>query len=166
VWHLLEGLAQSHKNVVRSTYGAELFAVTSAADSLIPLLVTMEELAMGPRALTEAKRLREEGGWCFRSMLVTDAMSLFQSATTMVAKMPSEKSVALHLFWLRELIAKQIIGGITWCDTRDMTADGHTKGSVSRDALLDLMDGKFEYRHAVQTSSCSRQRQNQQPIPD
>jgi hypothetical protein len=83
----------------------------------------------------------------------------------MVAKMPSEKSVALHLFWLRELIRKQIVTGITWCDTRDMTADGHTKGAVSRDALLALMNGEFSYRHAVQASRCS-QHQTEKPTPD
>ena len=61
-WHLLEAAAQSHKNMVRSTFGGELFAVTGAADQLIPLLVTFEELVRGPRSITEAKRLREEGG--------------------------------------------------------------------------------------------------------
>jgi hypothetical protein len=83
---------------------------------------------------------------------------LFQSIT--------KKSVALHLFWIRDLIGKQIIGSITWCGTPDMTADGHTKGSVSRDALLDLMSGKFEYRHAVQISGCSKQHQTKQRTPD
>ena len=151
-WHLLESAAQSHKNVVRSTFGAELFAVTGAADQLIPLLVTFEELTRGPRSLTESKRLREEGGWCYKSLLVTDSMSLFQAVLTMKAKIPSEKSTALHLFWLRELIRKQIVSGIRWCDTRDMTADGHTKGNVSRDHLLDLMVGRFEYKHAFQDS--------------
>ena len=151
-WHLLESAAQSHKNVVRSTFGAELFAVTGAADQLIPLLVTFEELTRVPRSLTESKRLREEGGWCYKSLLVTDYMSWFQAVLTMKAKIPSEKSTALHLFWLRELIRKQIVSGIRWCDTRDMTADGHTKGNFSRDHLLDLMVGRFEYKHAFQDS--------------
>ena len=93
---------------------------------MIPLLVTFEELTRGPRSLTESKRLREEGGWCYKSLLVTDSMSLFQAVLAMKAKIPSEKSTVLHLFWLRELIRKQIVSGIRWCDTRDMTADGHT----------------------------------------
>ena len=98
VWHLLEGTAQSHKNVVRSTFGAELFAITSAADNLIPLLVTLEEFASGSLSTGVAKRLREEGGWCFRSVLVTDSMSLFQAIHAHTVKIPSEKSLALHLF--------------------------------------------------------------------
>ena len=138
--------------MVRSTFGAELFAVTGSADHLIPLLVTFEELVRGPRSITEAKRLREEGGWCFKSLLVTDAMSLFQVVATIKAKVPTEKPTALHLFWLRELIRKQIISGLRWCDTRDMTADGHTKGLLSRDHLLQLMSGTVQYKHAVQDS--------------
>eukprot|EP00930_Biecheleria_cincta_P008845 TRINITY_DN110449_c0_g1_i1.p1 TRINITY_DN110449_c0_g1~~TRINITY_DN110449_c0_g1_i1.p1 ORF type:complete len:128 (+),score=4.89 TRINITY_DN110449_c0_g1_i1:122-505(+) len=79
IWHLLEGTAQSHKNVVRSTFGAELFAITGAADNLIPLLVTLQEFSFGNLSTGQAKRLREEGGWCFQSVLVTDSMSLFQA---------------------------------------------------------------------------------------
>ena len=79
-------------------------------------------------------------------------MYLFQAVLTMKAKIPSEKSTALHLFWLREMIRKQIVSGIRWCDTRDMTADGHTKRNVSRDHLIDLMVGRFEYKHALQDS--------------
>ena len=129
--------------------------------------MTFEELTYGPRSLTESKRLREEGGWCFKSLLVTESMSVFQAVLTMKAKIPSEKSTALHLFWLRELIRKQIVSGIRWCDTRDMTADGHTKGNVSRQHLLDLVVGRFECRYAVQDSiKLIRQNRTQQPTPD
>ena len=83
-------------------------------------------------------------------------MTLFQAVLTMQAKILSEKSTALHLCWLRELIRKQIVSGIRWCDTRDMTADGHTKGNLSRDYLLDLMVGRFEYKHAFQDSISKR----------
>ena len=159
-------MAQSHKNAVRSTYGAELFAVTSAADSVIPLLVTVEEFARGLTSLTEAKRLPEEGGWCFESMLVTDSMSLFQSATTRLLSCRLRNLLLLHLFWLRELIRKQILTGIKWCDTRDMTADGHTKGSVSQDASLSSVKGQLEYKYAVQDSVIQNITRAKQRIPD
>ena len=32
-----------------------------------------------------------------------------------------------------------------WCDTRDMTADAHTKGSIDRKVLLQLMLGIFAF---------------------
>ena len=36
---------------------------------------------------------------------------------------------------------------IVWIDTRDMVADGLTKGAVHRDALHKLMDGSLEFKH-------------------
>ena len=36
-------------------------------------------------------------------------------------------------------------------DTRDMAADGLTKGSVDRKALVDIMDGKLVVRHATKS---------------
>ena len=38
---------------------------------------------------------------------------------------------------------------LRWCDTRDMTADCHTKGCVDRAAILALMRGEFQFVHAV-----------------
>eukprot|EP00959_Pyramimonas_sp_CCMP1952_P080673 1685643-Pyramimonas_sp.AAC.1 len=55
-----------------------------------------------------------------------------------------------------------IVRSIQWCDTRDMTADGHTKGGIDREMLLQVRGGiqTFKYdreRHAPyragQTSS-------------
>ena len=53
--------------------------------------------------------------------------------------------------WIREYLRKGILHYIRWCDTRDMTADGHTKGSVDRKALIDLMHGKQIYEHEFKT---------------
>eukprot|EP00959_Pyramimonas_sp_CCMP1952_P447313 9365759-Pyramimonas_sp.AAC.1 len=55
-----------------------------------------------------------------------------------------------------------IVHIIQWCDTRDLTADGHTKGSIDREMPLQVTGGiqAFKYdlkRHtphrAGQTSS-------------
>jgi hypothetical protein len=156
VWHLLDSSAQSHKNVVRSTFGAELFAVTGAADAAVPLLVTLEEFSRGPLNLSEARRLREEGGWQFKSLIATDSMSLFQSVTVMKLKHCSEKSIILHLLWLRDILQKKIIDKLRWVDTRDMSADGHTKGSIPRDLLLAAMIGRHTYQYSVQDSKFKR----------
>ena len=40
---------------------------------------------------------------------------------------------------------------IRWCDTRDMTADGHTKGSIPRDGLLAVMRGLYGFTHPVKS---------------
>ena len=62
---------------------------------------------------------------------------------------PSEKSLAGHLLWLRELLDIGLLSVLQWADTRDMSADGHTKGSIDRKAILDLMKGIFRFQHAT-----------------
>eukprot|EP00959_Pyramimonas_sp_CCMP1952_P442854 9270591-Pyramimonas_sp.AAC.1 len=39
-----------------------------------------------------------------------------------------------------------IVRSIQWCDTRDMTADGRTKGSIDRELLLQVMGGKQTFQ--------------------
>ena len=44
-----------------------------------------------------------------------------------------------------------IIEIVQWCDTRDMTAGGHAKGSIDRELLLDVMAGNQTYKHDVKS---------------
>ena len=96
VWHLLQSECKSHKLVTRSTFSSETSAAVGAADTLIMLLLMMHELNNGPVTKFEARRLREEGGWCFRSILTVDAMSLFAAVAASTVKIPSEKNLAGH----------------------------------------------------------------------
>ncbi|CAE8594372.1 unnamed protein product [Polarella glacialis] len=147
VYHLVESQCQSHKHVTRSTFSAETLAAVAAADSLIPVGLTFHEIVHGPCSPSQARRLREEGGYAFNSVLTVDAMSLFAAVAAHTVKVPSEKNLAGHLFWLRELLDRQVINTLQWCDTRDMTADCHTKGSIDRAAILSLMKGIFKFEH-------------------
>ena len=45
----------------------------------------------------------------------------------------AEKTLLGHVTYLREKFEKGVIQKIQWCDTRDMTADGHTKVSSRPD---------------------------------
>ena len=76
-------------------------------------------------------------------------MSLFAVASATNIKQPTEKGLHVHLFWLRELLDKGIITTPRWCDTRDMTADAHTEGSIDRKAILAIMAGWFNYGHEL-----------------
>ena len=44
-----------------------------------------------------------------------------------------------------------IVSELQWCDTRDMTADGHTKGTIDRKLLKELMSGYQSFQHKTQT---------------
>ena len=60
---------------------------------------------------------------------------------------PTEKSLISHLQWLRELADLDILTGIAWTDTRDMLADGLTKGAVDRHMIHQAMDGQWVLTH-------------------
>ena len=62
-------------------------------------------------------------------------------------KQPAEKSLLCHIQYMRELLDKHIIRYLLWVDTRDMAADGLTKGAVARDALHEIMAGDMIVRH-------------------
>jgi hypothetical protein len=133
--------------VTRSTFSSETLAAVAALDALIPLAITLHELAVGPVRVVEARRLREEGGIVFKTILIVDAMSLFAAVSALVVRVPSVRSLAGHLFWMRELIDRRVLDTLQWCDARDMNADCHTKGSVLRDAFLALMSGVYRAQH-------------------
>ncbi len=48
---------------------------------------------------------------------------------------------------MRELLERRVLGDIVWIDTRDMSADGLTKGAVSRELLHQIMDGDMIIHH-------------------
>jgi len=156
VIHLLDSVCRSHRLVVRSSYGAETLACTHGYDDAYPTLVTLAELKQGVLTPAELKKYREVGGLIIHVSLTTDAESVYKSVTSRDLKTPTEKTLLGHVCWLRELLQLRLIETIQWCDTRDMTADGHTKGSIDRQLLLEVMSGKQQYRHEVKRYSPHR----------
>ena len=94
---------------------------------------------------TETLRLVREGG--LRSpvaiVVVIDADSVFTAVTAQQVKPPAERSLLVHLQWLRELLDGHVLHTLAWCDTRDMVSDALTKGSVDRARVHATMDGQL-----------------------
>ena len=151
VCHLLESQCQSLKLVTRSTFASETLAAVGAVDSLVPLLVSMQEVVHGALNPDQARSLRELGGFAFQSELRVDAMNLFYAVTAKYPKLPAEKALYIHVAWLRDLFRRRVPSLLSWCDTRDMVADGLTKGKIDRDALFDAMAGKCTVSHPLKT---------------
>ena len=80
---------------------------------------------------------------------LTDSYSIFSYLVAAHLKLPAEKSTYYHLAFLREKLVCGLISSYNWTDTRDMVADGLTKGSVDRSALSAVMDGSYSLQHAV-----------------
>jgi hypothetical protein len=147
VHHLVQTECKSLKLVTRSSFSSETLGATGALDTLWPLALTLHELKVGTVTAAEAKRFREQGGLAVKTTLTLDALSVFQAVIAKPLKPPTEKNLAGHLYWIRELLDLGILTELAWCDTRDMIADALTKGKVDRDVLLEAMKGRFKLKH-------------------
>ena len=49
------------------------------------------------------------------------------------------------------MLQKKVIKRLQWYDTRDMIADGHTKGNIDRTALINAMNGEQKYLYETRT---------------
>ena len=63
---------------------------------------------------------------------------MFSGATATEVKVPSEPHLLYLLKALRDRLDSKAIDQLWWLDTRDMICDAMTKGTLSREALLDL----------------------------
>ena len=98
------------------------------------------EFERGPLDAESARTLREgklASNVCIQIAL--DAMSVFAAVTATHIKIPAEKSLLSHVQYVRELLDRSIIDCLLWFDTRDMGADGMTKGSVDRQVIVSIM---------------------------
>ena len=147
VVHLLDRICKSHKLQIRSSYGAETLADAHGFDDAYPTIVTLHELREGVMIPEQLKHIREKGGLLLDVSLTTDAESVYKSLTSRDLKTPTEKTLLGHVSWIRELLHLGIVKTIRWCDTRDMTAYGHTKGCIDRKLLLQVMSGTQKYQY-------------------
>ena len=84
---------------------------------------------------------------------VIDARSVFDCLAATDLGELVEGSLKLHVLSLRERLSTGALRRLYWSDTRDMLADGLTKGSVPRDQLV-ACGSRGEYR-TVHLGACT-----------
>ena len=151
VCHIIDWACKSQRHVTRSTFAAELFAACDTMDHGLLLATMLHQVLTGSVTVTVARDLREHGGWQVRLALAVDAYSVFAAATAHQIKIPAEKSLVSHVQFLRELLDRGVLHRLWWLDTRDMAADGLTKGSIDREAVHSIMDGVMFLKQKSQT---------------
>ena len=107
----------------------------------------LDEMQTGRSTAAEALSRREQGGYAVPAALYLDALSVYAAVTATFVKIPADNGVHVHCLYLRELLDNNVLFALIWQDTRDMLADGLTKGSVDRKALHDAMDGVVHVLH-------------------
>ena len=103
----------------------------------------LHEICTGDTSVTMAKQLREFGGYAIPMALYLDAQSVFVAITSTYIKIPADNGVLSYIQYIRELLDTKVLQWLFWVDTRDMCADGLTKGSVSRDLIHEVMQGQL-----------------------
>ena len=147
--NLIDWFSRKQRHVTTNTWSSEAFAVTSAADFLMIVGSMFHEVDRGVQTSAEVlMKLREDGGYSLPLSVCTDGMSLLTAVQNVVAKVPTEASTLHHVQWLQQLLRRRVLHALYWVDTRDMIADGMTKGSVPRQALRTLQEkGAWRLQH-------------------
>ena len=145
--HLIDFVARQQRRVTRATFTAELLSACDAQDKGFLLAQMLHEIATGNTKCSESRQLRDNGGYAIPMVLYIDALSVFAATTATFVKTPADNGVLCHIQYLRELLDEGVLHALVWTDTRDMLADGLTKGSIDRQLLHELMNGKVEVRH-------------------
>ena len=128
--------------MVRSTFSAELNGGVDTLEGLMLIQIAMHQLTSGEwLSATDMAQLLDQGGLEPSASLGLDALSVFDALSAQDVCDPAECSLKLHLLSIRDRLASGTIRFLYWHDTRDMIADGLTKGGVNR----KLIDGVTEY---------------------
>ena len=134
-------MSKKHRHVVRSTFAAELFNAADTAEVAILIRTALHEIEHGVTSTDTMRKLVTDGGFTMPAHLIIDAKSVQDAVTAAHVKPPAEKPLLLQVQWLREQLDRQVLTTIIWLDTRDMLADGMTKGSVDRKQIRAAMNG-------------------------
>ena len=92
--------------------------------------------------MTVAQQLqrRSQGLSVIKQDGVIDARGVFDSVIVDPVKTPNDKQMLLHALAFREQMENGSVDQLYWFDTRVMLADGMTKGSVDREALVTVCE--------------------------
>ena len=142
--HMIDFHVRRQRRVVRSTFSAELNGLIDSLEGLLLIQIAFHQLGAGTllSADTMAKLL-EEGSLTPSASLGTDARSVFDALAAQDVGDPAECSLKLHLLSIRDRLANGTIKILYWFDTRDMVADGLTKGGVDRKLIVGVTEQGF-----------------------
>jgi len=147
--HLLEWVARQQRRVTRSTFTSELLGGCDTLDKGLLYQLCLEHIASGETSAMTGWKRSQEGGWKVPCALYLDAMSVTAAITATFVKIPADNSAYMQCLYIRELLEHGVLGALVWQDTRDMVADGLTKGAIEREALHKLMAGLCQATHEM-----------------
>ena len=149
--NVIDFFSRKQRRIVRSTFGAELNAAADGIETGRMVAYTLAEIVLPGLTAQGLILLDESGNLPFCLQLVTDCRSLFDSLRCEETAIPTEQSLIMLLLQIKESMRTGTIKSIVWADTRDLIADGLTKGSIARLALLNVsMTSLWKLKHTFE----------------
>ena len=140
--HLVDFVVRRQKRVVRSTFSAELNALSDGIETALLIQLILHQVHCGTEATPEQLVHQMDHGQLYPPIdIFVDAKAVFDALVAKDAHPPSESSLYLLLISIRTRIIIRSIRRLGWLDTRDMLADALTKGSAPRMVLMKAMGG-------------------------
>ena len=143
--HLLDWLQSQLEQVSQATFTSETLACIDAIDHMNVPAILLHQLAERAVSLDQAVHMTDGRGNSYETGLNIDAMSVLTAFESVNLRQPFEKIFLAHLAWLEDKVKSGIISWLPWADTRDMYADGLTKGTVRRDRWREFANSNFEF---------------------
>ena len=119
-----------------ATFSAELCSVDDASSIGLLIRGMFAEIVNGPMSASALARKTDCGDLGVELEIGTDNRGLFNGATAVEIKIPSEPHLLYLLKALRDRLDSKSIDALWWFDTRDMICDAMTKGTLPREPLL------------------------------
>ena len=135
---VLDWYARKHSRVVRSTYAAELLSLLDAVCQGNIVATAMDEIHSGVESATQLLARHAGRQRSIEHDACVDAKAVFDGITAQCPRTPADKPLFLHALAMREYLEAGWVDRLWWLDTLAMLADGMTKGSVDREALIKV----------------------------
>ena len=121
--------------MTRSSFAVELGNQLEASQAGVYYSAFMQENLMpGLTAMTLAT-MQDEGRFKLKPLIIGDNDGVYRAVIAENPKAASEPVLTPHIRAYCEMIDTYQVGGIGWCDNRDMIADPLTKGKTIRHDL-------------------------------
>ena len=149
--NIIDFFSRKQRRVVRSTFGAETNAAADGLEVGRLVCYTLAEIVIPNCTAQGLVNMDESGALPFCMQLVTDCKSLFDNLRCDDTAIPTEQSLIMILLQIKEGMRTGTIRSIVWADTRDLIADGLTKGSIARADLLQFsMTSLWKLKHTFE----------------
>ncbi len=139
ILHPIEWYSRKQRRVVRSTFGAELYAASDSADFSKLIAITITEIGRPYLTARNLAEIEANGNFSIPIEMCVDARSVFDALKVPETRMPSEGTLIYSLLQLKEMLRAWSIKKLWWINTADMLSDGLNKGAVPRSGIMNFI---------------------------